>query len=328
IGQGIAVAQAIGGSIQLGDKPLKELTPEHAAEVLTQVPLTYWVLLLVIAFLATHSLFRAAQVVTGLVQGRPRWRANRVGWQMMMLLMLLVFLFLLIQMVAPVMTAFVLILVIVGSLLRTVSRFLAESLGDVQVYSERDENSEHYAAREAVLEEAEKTFALVAERRYVEIVVLGHSLGSVVAFTALDRLRRRVPPLLHHIEAIITFGTALEKVRYFFERRKDPDEEASARLVQPAVEIANDRVWLNLWYANDLVANPITTFQAPGADPKGYKFGEQPRLPELLTEARTHLVVNINFGYPVARFPLVWTHSRYWGDKEAMQLITDVALPQ
>jgi hypothetical protein len=319
------VFAAIGRSLELTDRPLEELSPSHAATVLGELSVTDWLLLAVVALLSTQTLFRAGQIVTALVQGRERYAENKLGVQVVIFVALLAALFLLIQMVAPVTVAFVLVFVAVGLVLRAARRFLAESLGDVQVYAERDENSEHYAAREAVLKQAEKTFELISRRGYEHIIVIGHSLGAVIAFTALDRLARRIPPLLPRIDAFITVGTALEKVRYFFERRKEHDKEASARLIAPATTIASGRAWLNLWYANDVVANPITTFGSEGIGNKGYKWPHIPPLPKLLEEARHGLVVNIDFGYPVLPLPLVWTHSRYWADHAAMALMADVA---
>lgn len=325
--QVLAIGRALTASLEIGDRPLRDVTPEHAAEVLTLIPLRYWALLMAIGFVVTQAMFRARQVIVGIFQGEPRWRENRVGWQISMLLALVATLFVLVHTIAPVMTAFLLIVVVVGSFIRGATHFLAESLGDVQVYSERDENSEYHEARQAVLDEAEKTFALLAQRNYQHIYIVGHSLGSVIAFTALDRLRWRIPPLMGKIKGFITIGTALEKVRYFFERRKDADEEASARLVEAAVDIAEDRIWLNLWYSNDLVANPITTFDTPNKQHISYQFEDKPALPQLLQQATQRLVVNLECGYVVAPFPLIWTHSRYWGDRKVMQLITDIALP-
>ena len=320
-----SVFEAIGRSLELSNRPLGDLSPSHAGTVLTKLSVRDWLVLGVVLFLSAHALFRLSQIAVALVQGRNRWSDNKIALQSAIFVGLLVALFLVIQIVPPVTVAFVFVLVTVGLVLRAARRFLAESLGDVQVYAERDENSEHYAAREAVLKETEKTFELISRRGYRHIVVIGHSLGSVIAFTALDRLVRRIPPLLPRIDAFITVGTALEKVRYFFERRKEPDEAAEARLIAPAKTIATGRAWLNLWYANDVVANPITTFASEGIEYRGYKWPRTPPLPTLLQEARRGLVVNIDFGYPILPLPLVWTHSRYWADHAAMTLITDVA---
>jgi hypothetical protein len=320
-----AVFATIAESLELTDRPLAELSPSHAAAVLTKLSVRNWLLLAVALFLSTQAVFRLAQITIGLVQGRDRYSDNKIGGQSLIFLVLLIALFFLIQILPPVTVAFVFVFVAVGLVLRAARRFLAESLGDVQVYAERDENSEHYAAREAVLKEAERTFELISRRGYRHIIVIGHSLGSVIAFTSLDRLVRRIPPLLSRIDAFITVGTALEKVRYFFERRKEQDDAASARLVAPAKTIATGRAWLNLWYANDVVADPITTFGSHGIECKGYKWRDVPPLNDLLHEARRGLVVNIDFGYPILPLPLVWTHSRYWADHSAMTLITDVA---
>jgi pimeloyl-ACP methyl ester carboxylesterase len=322
-----SVFGAISESLVISNRPL-EISPSHVAGVLTRVPFRYWLIMIAIAFLVAQSLFRLTQLVSGLVQGKSPDVPGRVGIQLVMLAVFLFGLFFLIQLIAPIMVAFVLVLVAVTVVAGGARRFLAESLGDVQVYAERDENSDHYAAREAVLLQAEKAFGLVADRGYEHIVVLGHSLGSVIAFTTLDRLCRRIPDLLPRIEAFVTFGSALEKVRYFFERRKEVDERSSRWLIEPARKIAHDKPWLNLWYANDVVANPITTFQPEGTQIKSYRHKEAPDLVQLLQESTTNMVVNIDYGYPVARFPLVWTHSRYWSDMAVLSLITDICLPR
>jgi hypothetical protein len=324
-GQVEAVFAAIGGSLQVADRPLADFSPTHVGEALTKISTRYWLLSAVVVYVSAQALFRVSQIVVALVHGRQRYSDNKLFLQTGTFLVLLAVLFVVVQMLPPVMVAFALVFVTVGFVLRAARRFLAESLGDVQVYAERDENSEHFAAREAVLKETEKTFELIARREYQHIVVIGHSLGAVIAFTALDRLARRIPPILSRIDAFITIGTALEKVRYFFERRKEQDDEASARLVAPARNIARGRAWLNLWYSNDVVANPITTFGSEGFDSKTYKWSELPAFDDLLQEASRGLVVNIDLGYPILRFPLVWTHSRYWGDHETMRLITEVA---
>lgn len=322
-----AVFSALAESVTLTNRPLAEISPSHAAEVLNLIPLHYWLLMMVVAFLLAQFFFRLTQVIGSLVQGRRQFTANHLNAQLWTLVGLMIGLGLVVQLLAPVVVAFVLVVVLVTTVLRAGSRFLAESLGDVQVYAERDENGEHFEARERVLQEAEDTFALIAAREYQQIVVIGHSLGAVIAFTALDRLGHRIPELLPRVEAFITFGSALEKVRFFFERRKEADAKAEDRLVRPAQRIAEGKVWLNLWYANDVVANPITTFDSGSARHKNYHHKELPALGRLLDEAKRHLVININYGYPISRLPIVWTHSRYWGDASVVELLTNVALP-
>lgn len=323
-----AVFGALRESLVLTNRPLAEISPSHVAEVLNLIPVRYWLLMMAVAFLLAQFFFRLMQLIGALVQGRERFAANHVKAQLGMLLGLMIAFVLLVQMLAPVVVAFVLVVVLVTTVLRAGTRFLTESLGDVQVYAERDENSEHYQARERVLQEAEDTFALIAARGYQQIVVIGHSLGSVIAFTALDRLGQRIPELLPRIDAFITFGSALEKVRYFFERRKEADASAADRLVEPAQRIAKGKVWLNLWYANDVVANPITTFDSDDAKHKNYRHKDLPDdVGLLLQEARNHLVVNVDYGYPISRLPIVWTHSRYWGDASVVRLLTRIALP-
>ena len=329
LAQVTAIAGAIAKSLDITDRPLADLTPSHGADVLGKVSLFSWLLMLLVGFLGAQLLFRLMQLIVTLVQGRDRFSDNHLLGQLLLLTALSAGWLVAVQLLAPVLTGFVLVLMIAWTVGLGARRFLAESLGDVQVYSERDENSAHHAARGAVLKESERLFELIASRGYDHIVIVGHSLGSVIAFTSLDRLVRRLPPLLPRIEAFITIGTALEKVRFFFERPKEADEAASYRLVAPAQKIADGRAWLNLWYENDLVANPITTFQPKGARRRDYRWNAAPPLPELLRQSRDELVVNLSFGFPISAVPYlplpVWTHSRYWADAGVMAIISEVA---
>lgn len=318
-----SVISAIADSVSPGkltNRPLKEITPTHAAEVLQEVAVWTWIVLMGVVFVTAQALYRLGQIARSMSPGSEA----PVLIQIVFFVLLCLALFALIQLVPPVLVAFTWVLVLVGFVVRRARHFLSESLGDVQVYSERDENSEHAAAREAVLGEAEKVFSILSARDYKSIVVIGHSLGSVVAFTAMDRLTRRTPDLLPRIESFITIGTALEKVRYFFER-KNPSERSAVEIDNAAKVLSRDRVWLNLWYLNDPVANPITTFQEGKSRYVNHPWRTTPELADLLNEGREKLVANVSFGFPLTPVP-IWTHSKYWNDPPVIRLMADVAL--
>lgn len=311
----------------LREQPLENLTPSHAAEVLKKVKARDWLVLTLIVFVTAQVLFRLQQILRALTRGSFGIDAYKVGAQTGILVLLVIPLYGLVQLVPPVLVAFVWVVTIVGVVIRGASHFLSESLGDVQVYSDRDENSEHFAAREAVLAEADATFGVVARRQYKEVVVIGHSLGSVIAFTAIERLSHREPNVLDRVVALITFGTALEKVKFFFERKKDakrtPIGPQGPRAL--AQTVASGRAWINFWYWNDPVANPITTFQPQGTAAVNYSGRSPLSAQQVLDEGRQNLVVNVSLGFPILPVP-VWTHSRYWNDRRVMQLITEASL--
>lgn len=271
-------------------------------------------------------------------------------------------LFRLIQLAPPVLVAFVWVLAMARVFFGGARRFLAEFIGDVQVYTIRDELSAHFAAREGVLAAAEQVFETVDRRGYEGVVVVGHSLGSVVALDALERLDARESNILTRVDAIVTFGTALEKVKYFFSRESDSYSALAVRRLKEreraianaggiedirqsvavaqsmqTLERAEDlaggkrRAWVNLWYANDVVANPITSFGAGDRKPAVLLWRRRVsvEVDRMIHESRDELLVNAALGW---RFwppgKMLWPHSDYWMDDRVLEVIGRSALPR
>ncbi len=167
--------------------------------------------------------------------------------------------------------------------------------------------------------------------------MIGHSLGAVVAFDSLQRLQSRKPNLLPRIGSIVTLGAALEKVRYFFSQESRDERsggttprstEVSVRLqdLQDAVALARDKTWLNLWYWNDVVADPIQWFSEDRSDMPRYRWRRVglPGFPPVLNEARQRLVANISFGWRWRdRVIPIWPHSDYWIDVRVLTVIRE-----
>src|SRR5690606_9780918 len=67
------------------------------------------------------------------------------------------------------------------------------------------------------------------------VYVAGHSLGSVVALDLLDRLARGTDPALEpklaSVRGLLTFGSPLDKVAYFFRQRPAEGEAVRAQLL-------------------------------------------------------------------------------------------------
>lgn len=312
--------------------------------ILLAAGLPYWVALVALLVLSVASWFPIFQ--------RPEVTVMAV--EIFLLLSL-------IQLAPPVLVAFVWVLALARVLFGSARRFLAEFIGDVQVYTNRDELSAHFAAREGVLAAAEQVFETVDRRGYEAVVVVGHSLGSVVALDALERLDARDSDILRRVDAIVTFGTALEKVKYFFSRESDSysamavrrlkereDVIAEARGIEDirqsvsvsqslqtlerAVGLAGGdrRAWVNLWYANDVVANPITTFGTEGRRPPCWRWrrGAALDVGHLIGEGRDDLLVNAALGWRLLPpWKVFWPHSDYWTDDRVLEVIGRSALP-
>jgi hypothetical protein len=178
-------------------------------------------------------------------------------------------------------------------------------LGDIQVYTTHDSNAAFFAIREqiiaAVTDAVRGPLAAVdptppsdpaAQRAplYERVHVAGHSLGSTVGLDVLIRLRQLVeegilePQGWNRLRSFTTFGTALEKTRFFFDVRNPTVSAAQqqfqndvygkyftlerTRLAEP--DNANGIYWANYWYARDIVANPIVSYESQVAPGKAF----------------------------------------------------------
>lgn len=168
-------------------------------------------------------------------------------------------------------------------------------LGDVQVYTTHDANAAFYGIREQII--AAVTDAVlgplhaVAPSRgaggvpaplYRSVHIAGHSLGSTVALDVLIRIRQMVEEGAlaaadwGRIRSFTTFGTALEKTRFFFDVRSPTVSAAQQswqndvygcfftldRAVLAARDNTHGIYWSNHWYEHDVVANAIVSYES------------------------------------------------------------------
>lgn len=109
-------------------------------------------------------------------------------------------------------------------------RLLLSHVSDVALYVTSDRVSSRARTRRAILDEGQALLTDLLESGYEAVYVAGHSLGSVVALDLLDRLARR-PPRAGRIGGLLTFGSPLDKVAYFFRQRPAEGEAVRAQLL-------------------------------------------------------------------------------------------------
>lgn len=105
---------------------------------------------------------------------------------------------------------------------------LIKYVGDIALYVTADEKSSFFRTRAKILEgSAGRLRALLQNPDYAAVYLVGHSLGSVIAYDTVNRLAREVraqpaaPGKLTQTEfdklyGLLTFGSPLDKVYYFF----------------------------------------------------------------------------------------------------------------
>ncbi len=203
-------------------------------------------------------------------------------------------------------------------------KFMIEYVGDVVAYVDSHKVSEFAELRskiQAVADTIGQAVYSAAEPRYAKVVIVGHSLGSIVAYDMLNRLLledcwRNNPLDVHaRTSGLLTFGSPLDKTAFIFRSQKlvfAVVREALAAGVQPLIAHASFRAnlrWVNLWSGKDWISGALNYY-----DPKGATHGAVPSPPWAV----------INIEDPYARIPLV-AHTMYWRSptlaKELLALI-------
>ncbi|MGH9861881.1 MAG: hypothetical protein ACRD35_00495 [Candidatus Acidiferrales bacterium] len=137
-----------------------------------------------------------------------------------------------------------------AGLLWFLRRVLVGYVGDVVVYVTADAKSSNYKARSAILQsstQAVSRLLLDEERRFDQVILAGHSLGSVIAYDTLNRLLSQVwasaeatepgaattltRAHLQKVKGLVTFGSPLDKVYYFFREQVQADQAVRAQIL-------------------------------------------------------------------------------------------------
>jgi len=204
-----------------------------------------------------------------------------------------------------------------------VRRFLVQYLGDVAVYVEShtvDRFSELRARiRACVTDRARAIYAATGPAAYANVVVVGHSLGSVVSYDALNQLLcedaidrqagRPARDVARRTPLFLTFGSPLDKTAFIFaiqHRRTTQAREALAASSQPMLQDYAWRPerWVNIYSPWDIISGALEYFDLPNAaDPRRVtnrrdgdattflmahvEYWEDPMLPQVLSEVLT-----------------------------------------
>ncbi|MBL0387301.1 hypothetical protein JJB07_11625 [Tumebacillus sp. ITR2] len=115
-------------------------------------------------------------------------------------------------------------------------QMIVDYLGDVAVYTSSDRKSKFYETRQTVLNGAVEKMTALLRQDYEKVLIVGHALGSVIAYDALNQLNLRAnheEQLAHDIRKMyemVTIGSPLDKVKFFF-REHVPKGEYVKRLI-------------------------------------------------------------------------------------------------
>jgi hypothetical protein len=158
------------------------------------------------------------------------------------------------------------LVVVVAAVVRS---FLIQYAGDVAAYVQPQVVDRFYRLRQEIRHTVLRTArAVYAATEYDDIVLVGHSLGSVVMYDTLNRLLidRELggggtpPEVASRTRLMLTFGSPLDKTAFIFGTQGSGSEarEALAASAQPLIERESVRPrWVNIYSRWDIISGPL-----------------------------------------------------------------------
>jgi hypothetical protein len=187
--------------------------------------------------------------------------------------------------------------------------FLIQYVGDVVIYVSAYAVSRFQAIRDEIqriaLEVGRAVYGL--PQHYDRCIVVGHSLGSVLAYDLYNRMVNEGIGTDWNVQRrtalLLTFGSPLDKTAFLFrlQQSKEADvREALAAAAQPVIADAANRpaAWINIWSPRDWISGELNYYERPGEP----------------------FVLNIRD--EEATIPLV-AHTEYWKNRELGRRLYD-----
>jgi hypothetical protein len=199
--------------------------------------------------------------------------------------------------------------------------------GDAVCYLDLDPRSTNFETRQRIMDGALEELKRLTEN-YEQVIVAGHSLGSVIAYDSLNRVMQETNAgrirreNASRIIGLVTFGCPLDKIAFFFQELTPDNKEIQSQIlahlhgfktrvltgpdIEPEVgdpmEFGLEKVvWLNFHHPPDLVSGRLDVYDLGHPSPRHLKDGKGRKLRDgnILIKEEFH-------GLSVA-------HSCYWG---------------
>jgi hypothetical protein len=161
-----------------------------------------------------------------------------------------------------------------------VRHFLVQYVGDVAVYVSAhtiDRFAEvRQKIRDSVYAGARAIYGAAGDVAYDGVILVGHSLGSVVSYDVLNRLineeqlRSPAPSdVVRRTRLLLTFGSPLDKTAYIFSTQTgqiNPIREALAASMQPLIQDYRFRgmPWINIYSPWDIISGALKYYDKRG----------------------------------------------------------------
>lgn len=222
--------------------------------------------------------------------------------------------------------------------------FLIEYVGDVAAYIAAHTVSKFWELRQQIWQTAMKVADAVYRARtttsdhcqadflYHKVIVVGHSLGSVIGYDVLngllleDGFSQQPLHIAKRTRMFLTFGSPLDKTAFLFKTQRDmnaPVRAVGAASVQPMIQDYVNRPpeWINLWSGSDLISGHLDFYDPPTAQNSRHK--DEGLAPRGANSTQSPRAVR-NKADPAARTPFA-AHVEYWtGQLFASELVRGI----
>lgn len=216
-----------------------------------------------------------------------------------------------------------------------VRNLMIEYVGDVAAYvtpNKLDTFSEVRAKiKDIAYQSASAVYLARAEdgkQLYRKVAMVGHSLGSVIAYDTLNRLINedlltgQAVGIIQQTGLLLTFGSPLDKIAFFFtamSKNVRHIREQLASVVQPLIQDYSYRPfkWINVFSRNDIVCGSLDFYDFPSPqelDPHTFCAKDDPACVARITNLQASRNPVENVPDEEALTPLV-AHVQYWTDK-------------
>ncbi len=220
----------------------------------------------------------------------------------------------------PLAVQILIFLVVIGLVVLAllVRYFVVEYVGDVAIYVSSYKVSRFDAIRNAILEQACTVARQIysagisdnSQLRYDTVVIVGHSLGSVISYDMLNaainwdqvecNFERQVVP---RTTRLITFGSPLDKTAFLFRTQVSSARnlrEALAARMQPLIldyqkfRPLDTFRWINIHAPADIISGHLDYYDVPETDKDDVK-GFNPVFNKIDPEATTPLLAHVQY---------------------------------
>ena len=158
----------------------------------------------------------------------------------------------------------------------------------------------------------------VLEPQKGEVIVVGHSLGSVVVYDVLNRMildrdlaGPSAPVVVPRTRLLLTFGSPLDKTAFLFGIQGPGTEEGAARRalaasVQPLITQPVRPPWVNVYSPWDIISGSLDYYDTPRTpnappDPRAIKNQRDDK-------ARTFLAAHVEYWTNTVVFDTILKH--------------------